>query len=414
MSEAAFQERIQRVQDAIALKEPDRIPCFPMTETFPYLNAGYTMAEVLYDTEKAKAALRKYITDFEPDLAPSYRAAYCGLGPFMEKMGIKWLQWAGGPNSIVHENGIHQFVEKEYLEEDEYPELLSDLTGWVMRKWLPRSFHTLEPLANVDFSTMLGFGYAPGTIQFKDPAVQQAMNTLNEAGAAYAAWSAEVSAFEQEIAAMGFPVQNKATVTTAFDLLSDTLRGTMGIFADLYDQPELVAKAVERLYPKTVNSALRQAAHSNGNLIFIPLHKGMDGFMSDDHYRTFYWDTLLRLVNALVDHNLTPFIYTEGPYDTRVECLMDVPRGKTIIHFEQADLIRAKKLLGNTACLCGGVNSHVLVNGTPADVADAVKRNLDILAPGGGCVFDISDTLAECKRENVETMFQTAREYGKY
>ena len=55
-----YQQRLKRVQDAVALKEPDRIPCFPMTGTFPFLYAGYTMAEVMYDLEKAKNAIRKY------------------------------------------------------------------------------------------------------------------------------------------------------------------------------------------------------------------------------------------------------------------------------------------------------------------------------------------------------------------
>lgn len=76
--------------------------------------------------------------------------------------------------------------------------------------------------------------------------------------------------------------------------------------------------------------------------------------------------------------------------------------------------MRTKRLLGNTACLSGGVRSQILVNGTCKEVRDEIRRNLDILAPGGGCIFDISDTLANCKRENVEVMFDTVRNYGKY
>lgn len=334
LAEAAYQERLQRVQDAIALKEPDRIPCFPMTETFPFLNAGYSMSEVLYDTGKAQAAIRRYVMEFEPDLAPSYRSSCCGLGPMMEKLKIKWLQWAGGPNSIVHDDGIHQFIEDAYLRENEYPEFLTDFTGWITRKWLPRSFGALEALGRLEVGQMLGFGYAPGTIQFSDPEVCRAFSVLSEVGNMYSVWGKEVANFEQELNGMGFPVQNRATVTTAFDMLSDTLRGTMGIFTDLYEQAEYVDQAIEMLYPRTVESALQQSAHSTGVLVFIPLHKGMDGFMGEEHYRKFYWKTLLQLINALVDRGLCPYIYTEGPYDSRIECLMDVPKGKTIIHFE--------------------------------------------------------------------------------
>jgi len=148
--------------------------------------------------------------------------------------------------------------------------------------------------------------------------------------------------------------------------------------------------------------------------VFFPLHKGMDGFMSDEQYRTFYWDTLLRLVNGLIDASLTPWIYTEGRYDTRVECLMDVPKGKCWVHFEDVDIVRAKKLLGGVACLSGGIRSDVLVRGTVEQTIEQVKRNMDILAPGGGYIFDLSDTMEDCKRENVEALFETVREYGKY
>ena len=44
------------------------------------------------------------------------------------------------------------------MKEDEYPEFLSDFSGWMLRKWLPRSFRTLEPLAGLDMGKLLGFG----------------------------------------------------------------------------------------------------------------------------------------------------------------------------------------------------------------------------------------------------------------
>ena len=409
-----YQQRLKRVQDAVALKEPDRIPCFPMTGTFPFLYAGYTMAEVMYDLDKAKSAIRKYMFDFEPDLVQSYRSAYCGLGPIMEKLGVKWLEWAGKPGTAIAETSIHQFLEEEYMKEDEYPELLSDFSGWMLQKWLPRSFRALEPLAGLDIGKLLGFGYGPGTMQFASEEVYQALATLHEVGQDYIEWNSKTANLEDEIIEAGFPLQSKTTVFTAFDLLSDTLRGTLGILSDLYENPEQLKAAVDMLCPRIIDNALLQSSKSKGTLVFIPLHKGMDRFMSEEHYRNFYWDTLLKLVNTLVERNLTPYIYTEGPYDSRVECLMDVPKGKTIIHFEEADLVRAKQMLGQTACLSGGVSSQVLVTGTPEQVSDAVKRNLDILAPGGGCIFDISDTISECDPKNVESMFQTVRNYGKY
>jgi uroporphyrinogen decarboxylase len=62
----------------------------------------------------------------------------------------------------------------------------------------------------------------------------------------------------------------------------------------------------------------------------------------------------------------------------------------------------------------GGCDSQtVLPFGTPADVADEVKRRIDELAPGGGYVFSpIHNVQAEVPAENVVALLRTARAYG--
>ncbi len=44
---------------------------------------------------------------------------------------------------------------------------------------------------------------------------------------------------------------------------------------------------------------------------------------------------------------------------------------------------------------------------------DEVKRIIDILAPGGGFIFDTNAVVKNVKRENLEAMFETIRAYGK-
>lgn len=412
---AEYECRRKRVEDAMALREPDMVPCAPEFMTFPFLWAGYTMAEVNYDMEKAKDAVRKYLNHFKPDMGGcDFGSLFCGQMPMLDKLGIKWIQWAGQKGSVVGERSIFQYIEKEYLEEEEYDEMLSDLTGWVTTKYFPRTVKAMEPLANLHFASMRGYGFLPGTLQFCDPGVVNALKTLAEVGQEYAAYCGEVARFNQEVEEMGFVQKYAGTTTTAFDSLSDCLRGTIGTMTDLMTQPENVKRAIEMFYPGTLYGALAQAEHSNGRLVMIPLHKGMDTFLSDQQYREFYWDTLLRLINGLIDHGLTPWVYTEGPYNSRIECLMDVPKGKCLIHFEQADMRRAKKLLGNVACLSGGISSSMLMFGTREQVVDKVKENIDILAPGGGYIFDLGDSMGDCRPELVEAMFETVRTYGKY
>jgi len=409
-----YDERLKRVNDAVSLKEPDMVPCAPQYMTFPFLWAGYTMADVNYDAEKARDSIRRYLTHFKPDMGFGYNNMMCGHMPMFDKAGVKWLQWAGQQGSIVGDRSIFQYIEREYLEENEYDEYFSDITGWMLRKYLPRTFKIFEPFEAFDIRSMTGYGFMPGSMQFANSAIAEAFKTMGDIASDYLTFYKEHSLFEKEIEDMGFVQQIAGVTTTAFDCLSDFLRGTIGTMTDILLQPENVQKAIESFFPGTLFGAIGQAERSNGRFIFIPLHKGMDAFLSDEQYKKFYWDTLLRLVNGLVDHGLTPWIYTEGKYNSRIECLMDAPKGKYWIHFENADMKRVKKLLGGTACISGGINSHALMFGTKEQVVEQIKENIDTLAPGGGYIFDIGDTMDDCKPENVEAMFETVRKYGKY
>ena len=58
------------------------------------------------------------------------------------------------------------------------------------------------------------------------------------------------------------------------------------------------------------------------------------------------------------------------------------------------DLARAKKELGDTVSLGGGVNGYLtIVDGTPADVERAVEQAMAILAPGGRFVLGAVDNV---------------------
>ena len=146
----------------------------------------------------------------------------------------------------------------------------------------------------------------------------------------------------------------------------------------------------------------------------MALHKGMDGFMSDEHYAEFYWKHLQKIIEAIIEADKVPYIFTEGKYNTRLEFLKDVPKGKVLYHFETVDMARAKKILGDTACIAGGFPTPLLTVGTKQEVIDECKRLIDICAPGGGFIFETASGLDNVKTENVEAMFQTVREYGVY
>ena len=64
----------------------------------------------------------------------------------------------------------------------------------------------------------------------------------------------------------------------------------------------------------------------------------------------------------------------------------------------------------------GGIDTQdTLPHGSVQEVRDQVKHNIDLLAPGGGFVFNtIHNIQADVPPENIVAMYETVLEYGKY
>jgi uroporphyrinogen decarboxylase len=78
---------------------------------------------------------------------------------------------------------------------------------------------------------------------------------------------------------------------------------------------------------------------------------------------------------------------------------------------------RLKREFGRDLVFWGGGadTQRILPEGSPAEVRDHVRRQIDILAPGGGFVFtQVHNILANVPPENIVAMFDAALEYGGY
>jgi uroporphyrinogen decarboxylase len=75
---------------------------------------------------------------------------------------------------------------------------------------------------------------------------------------------------------------------------------------------------------------------------------------------------------------------------------------------------RLKKDFGKDITFWGGGcdTRHILPRATPAEVRDHVRRNIDVLAPGGGFVFNtVHNILPDVPPQNIVAMFEAIDEY---
>ena len=299
---------------------------------------------------------------------------------------------------------------------DEYDELLANPDGFTIKKLMPRMSKLLEPFADLPPAHWMSSGnsllMSLGTLAGSPPFIQ-ILDTLKKAGEEMNNYNKVRADFVEDIKGDGFPMMAAALCVAPYDWITDFLRGMRGIMLDMYRNPDKLLAAIDLFTPMLIEGAIRVAKGSGNPRIFIPLHRGAGGFMSNEQFAKFYWPGLRKVLLALIDAGLTPMPFFEGDYTERLEFLKDLPRGKVLGNFQVVDLKKFKSTLGDTMCFRGNLPASLLVTGTPQKVRDYVKMLIDMFAEKGGLIIDGGSGIPyESKIENVEAMTETVFDYG--
>mgnify|MGYP000945072080 CR=1 FL=1 len=413
-AQATFTRHTQRVKDIIDLKKPDRVPLLPFMGSFFAIYGGITAHDVMYDYAKYTQAWLKYNRDFQPDYLV-FSGAF-NPGKVFDLLDYKVYRW---PGRGTPKTQPFQCVEAEYMRADEYDWYIADPEGFYMRGYMPRAFAALSGWAMLPtvFATMelpmipafmIPAGLPPVVQSFK------AFIAAAEAALEYAGASGQADG--QIMAELGLPPLPGGFTKAPFDIIGDTLRGTRAIMMDMYRQPAKLLAALERTVPIAVQMGVGTATGQNNPFVFIPLHKGADGFMSNADFKKFYWPSLKATLIGLVNAGLVPYLFVEGGYNQRLDVIADpeIPAGSTYWTFDKTDMQAVKRKLGGWAAFGGNVPNSMLHAGTPAQVTDYVKQLIDTVAGDGGYAMAAGAVVDEAKPENLHAMFDTCKSYGVY
>jgi uroporphyrinogen-III decarboxylase len=403
-----YRARATRLKKAILLEgEPDRVPVCILAGYYPAARKGLTPYDVMHDYDLAAKAWLECNLEVQPDamVAPVFAAI---PGRAYEMLDVKILSWPG--HGVPKEAGF-QYNEKEWMQADEYDLLIDDPTDYLLHYYLPRAAAGMSGFAKLasPLDMVEIVGGPPWMMRWADPDVQASLEKLTAAGRECAAWGGTIYPLLGRQVAEGFPGTFAHMSLAPFDFIGDTLRGTRGILMDMFRQPDAVLEACDRLVPVVVKWVTRRSNPFTPPLVFIPLHKGADGFMSVEQFQKFYWPSLRKVIDGLVADGFVPYLFAEGAYGTRLETIADVPKGRTVWQFDHTDMRRAKEILGGVACIQGNVPISMLQLGTPAEVESYCRDLIEAVGPGGGFILDVGAVLDEAREGNVEAMIHAAK-----
>ncbi len=411
-AEAAYKARLGRLLKAINLEQPDRVPVALTAGWWPAARAGMTPYDAMHDTARAAQAWLDFNLAFPMDAMVS-PVLYTTPASVFETIDYKLYSW---PGHGVAKEASYQYNEKEWMLPEEYDHLISDPTDYMLRAYLPRVVGAFAGFRNLSsFFDFIELPFVGGHVGgWGTPEMADGLRRLADAAQMVGQWAGAIFPKIGETISLGFPAYWGGSTKAPFDILGDSLRGTKQVAMDLYRHPDKVLAACERLTQVALDFVFKRPGEFATPVIFMPLHKGADGFMSDKQFQTYYWPSLRAVLLGLIEEGFIPFLFAEGRYNSRLEAIMDLPKGSTVWLFDQTDMARAKQTIGTVACIQGNVPLSLLYAGTPEATAEYTRSLIDTAGKGGGYVLDVGAVADLGKEENLRAMIQTAEDYGRY
>jgi uroporphyrinogen-III decarboxylase len=411
-AEKIYKIRAKRLVDVYNVREPDRLPVNLPVGNLPLIYYGINTHTAMYDYDKAVQACKKFNEQYSDELE-YFASPMVTPGKVMDILDYKLYLWPG--HGIPKDAPGYQFVEGEYMKMDEYNALIRDPSDFWLRTYLPRIFGAFEPFRLLQpLTNMIEIDSIQWLMILGNSQVQDTLQKMLDAGKEYQKMMKALEEFNGMRAANGFPGMMGVLRRAPFDTLGDTLRGTQGIMKDMFRNPDKLLETLDAFADIIIASVLNSPNIARTVMVTYPLHKGADGWMSQKQFETYYWPSLKKVMDAFIQEGLIQSLFAEGTFDSRLETVNVFPKGTVSWYFDQTDMARAKKILGDKCCIQGNVPSSLIATGSPKDVKEYCRKLIEVCGKGGGYVLSAGSSVENPKLENLRVMLEAVKEYGTY
>ncbi len=359
----------QRVMAAMELREPDRVPVFPVITAYQasrVTNVSYRdiILNPQLGFDALVAAWRFYQFDgFE-----------VGLGPGRDYQGRHQTETEGGVEYLVDGSSGRRISR---LEADDLPVPL-DRTPPVVD---PQGIQKIQVRSAEEI-------IADGCIE----PVRRLVDTVGDDG---------------------FVAGTAASQSMNFLVAQ---RGSTQAMLDLIDNPSLAHRIME--LGTEISIQVGKALIAAGvDGIYIGDAWASASIISPEQYRRFCMPYHARAAEEFHRMGVKVYLHICGNADPILEMMADtgVDAIEPLDPLGGVNLAAAKRRVGRRCCLKGGLNTLTLLRGTPEEVAAEVRSCIRDAAEGGGYLLGSGDDIPrDAPKENLQAMVQAAWEYGRY
>jgi hypothetical protein len=404
-----FAEREKRATDAIEMRVPDRIPLVSHPDF--HLFTGLKNSAAYYDPISYTRAMRDINLALQPDMC---NMGLPTSGEALTILGVTNRLWPGGP---LPEDYDYQFIESEFLKENEYDMILNDPADFMIRRMLPRMYKTLAPLQDLPPLGSLFQGFEMIIPMLASAEFQKVGKALAKAGQEMKNFREAIGDSYGDMVKLGYPsfahVGGGGVGGAPFDVVSSFLRGMKGSMMDMFRRPDKLLRLCEMIMDKRIAEAAPADKTTPGlKRVGMPLWRGDKSFMSQKAFETFYWPGLKRALQADIDLGFVPVPFFEAEFGDRLSKLLELPKGKVLASIEYVDAVKAKDILKGHTCLFVRIPLSSKL-WTMQEVLDCTKDLIDKVGKGGGVMIDVR-LPDNGSPEDCAKLMDQIREYGRY
>jgi uroporphyrinogen-III decarboxylase len=371
----------QRIDAAVRLEKPDRVPIVPWIGSLAARHMGLIMRDYYFSPQTSVEAGRRTFQDL---------GGYDGL--LMAGPGHPDMIFFGLPVRVkmpgreLPDDAIFQIDESiGFMQPEDYDIVIDKGWNWYKSNVLDPRLHPEARRGLI------------GTLQMA-ARVLPLIRLAQQDGKWYQAHGTAV------MASAIFPVP--------FEMLCQA-RSLHEFPLDLFRRPDKVLAAQERMLPEMLQIALGTAKQSKSPWVFIGGTRGSATMISGKLFAKFYLPILKRATEAIVAEGLTPLYHFDSDWAGHLPYLKDMPKGKCVLEIDSTtDIFKAKEILRGHTCIMGDVPATLFKLGTPQQVADYCRRLIDEVGGDGGFILSSGcEVPFDAKWENVKAMIDTGKTY---
>ncbi|MBQ2896466.1 MAG: uroporphyrinogen decarboxylase [Oscillospiraceae bacterium] len=366
-----YQERLDRIQAAVALEPVDKVPVISGGTAFNAQVAGITVKTYIDDLqEQIKANI--YATQAMGNVDGVQGTLFHPGG-----LAAAWYADVRMPGQELPDNELWQIEEPGYVKQEDYDlilemgfnewqkMLLGERMGNPLRR-IPKELGPMTPVA--------------------DKAVKDA-GFVNIKGTTISG-----------------PMEAFCGGRTLVDFLVE----------DLLEIPEKVEEVFDKVHEIKMQNYEAKLRASKPMGAWIGLWRGTPSVISPEMFETFSWKYVRELAQLCLDCGVIPIFHCDSCWDKGLKYFREMPKGKCILALDgQTDIFLAKEVVGDHMCIMGDVPAALFAYGSQEDNYNYCRKLCTEIGPTGFLLSSGCDIPFNGKLENVQMMAKAADDCAK-